>query len=346
MTRVLVSGANGHIGANTVRSLLRRGYEVVPFVRSTSNLRGIDKLGLSYRYGDVMDFPSLLEAAQGCDAIIHHATVYRMWARNPDDILQPAMVGTDNIFRAAREAGIRRLVYTSSMAAVGYLSEPVGLMPATAWNEAAKSPYYIAKTRSEREALRLSEEYGIPTIRLCPTHVVGPFDYGITPSTRTILNYVNKTGTTFEGGTNYVHVFDVGEVHALAVERGEPGSRYIVGGDNLHLKELSALITQLTGVKPAHLGITGPVAEMVGTLVGFTSKFTGSEPPFDGKVIHDVVGRYGYFDCSPTNQTFGITPRGLKDVVSDTIRWLLFLGKIKPEVAGRISADFPPDPDW
>jgi len=346
MTRVLVTGANGHIGANTVRSLLRHGYEVVPFVRSTSNLRGIEKLGLTCQYGDVMDYPSLVKVAQGCDAIIHHATVYRMWAKNPDDIIQPALVGTNNIFKAAKEAHVRRLIYTSSMVAVGYLPKPVGLRTEADWNEHTKSPYYIAKTQSEREALRLSEAYGIPTIRLCPTHVSGPYDYGITPSTKGILDFINKTGTTYEAGTNYVHVYDVGEVHALALEHGEPGGRYVVGGDNLHLKELAALITKLTGVKPGHLGITGPIAELFGAIIAFPSKITGSEPPFDAKVIHDVVGRYGYFDCSLTNQTFGITPRRAEEVVRDTIRWLLFLGKIKPEVAERVSSAFPPDPDW
>ena len=346
MTLIFVTGANGHIGSNTVRSLLRRGYEVVPFVRSTSDLRGIEKLGLTYRFGDIRDYPSLLTAIDGCEAIIHHATVYRMWAKNPDDILQPALEGTRNIFKAAKEAGIGRMIYTSSMAAVGYLRRPVGLQTEADWNEHAKSPYYIAKTKSEREALRLSEEYDIPTIRLCPTLVTGPYDYRITPSTKGIIDFINKTGTTYEAGTNYVHAYDVGEVHAMALEKGQPDARYIVGGDNVHLKEVSALITKLTGVKPGHLGITGPVAELVGSVAGFASKITGSEPPFDRNIIHDVVGWYGYFDCSLTNRTFGISPRGAEEVIKDTIRWLLFLGKIKSEVAKQISSTFPPDPDW
>ena len=127
MPRILVTGANGHIGANTVRSLLRRGYDVVPFVRTTSDVRGLEKLGLSYQYGDVMDYPSLVRAVDGCDAIIHHATMYRLWAKNPEDILQPAIVGTQNVFKAAQETQVRRLVYTSSVAAVGSLTKPVGV---------------------------------------------------------------------------------------------------------------------------------------------------------------------------------------------------------------------------
>jgi dihydroflavonol-4-reductase len=346
VTRILVTGANGHIGSHTTRSLLRRGYEVVPFVRPTADLRGIKKLGVTCQFGDVMDYASLLKAVQGCDVIIHHATVFRLWAKNREDIIQPAIEGTRNIFKIAREIGVRRMIYTSSMAAVGYLRNPDGRRTEADWNEQAQSPYFLAKTHSEREAFRLADEYQIPTIRLCPTQVNGPLDYRITPSTKQVLDLINKKVPTYVGGTNYVHVYDVGEAHALTVEQGEPGRRYIVCGDNLHMKELSALITKMTGVKPNHLGITGPIIEAVGALADLGSKFTGSEPPFDRSIVKDVVGWYGYYDCSASNQTFWITPLGAEEVVKDTIRWLLFLGKIKPGVAKRISGQFPPDSDW
>jgi dihydroflavonol-4-reductase len=346
MTRVFVTGANGHIGSNTVRSLIRHGHEVVPFVRATSDLRSIEKLGLTYQFGDVRDYPSLLKAMQGCDAIIHHATVYRVWAKNPDDILQPALEGTRNLFKAAKESGVRRVVYTSSIVAVGYLRKLVGLRSEKDWNEDAKSPYAIAKTQSERDALRLSQEYDIPTIRLCPATVLGPYDYGITPSTKVILGLIDKSSTTYEGGSNYVHVQDVAEVHALAVEKGEPGGRYIVGGDNLHLKDVAGFIRQLTGVEANHFGLTGPAAEFLGAILGAVGKISGSEPMVTREIAQDFVGRYGYFDCSLTNQTFGINPRNAEETIKDTIRWLLFLGKFKPEIAERISSDFPADPDW
>jgi dihydroflavonol-4-reductase len=346
MTRIFVTGANGHIGSNTVRSLLQRGYDVIPFVRSTSDLRGIEKLGLSYQFGDIMDYSSLQTASKGCDAIIHHAGVYRIWAKNPDDIIQPALEGTKNIFKAAKENGIRRMVYTSSIAAVGSLREPVGRRTESDWNENTTLPYIFAKTQSEREALQLSEEYDIPTIRLCPTFVIGPYDYRITPTTNEILGLINKTGPTYEAGRNYVHVHDVGEVHAMAIDKGEPGRRYIVGGDNIHMKELSALVTDLTGVKPNHLGVTGPLADLLGAIVGSISSIGGKEPVMNREIVHNVFGWYSYFDCGLTNQTFGISPRGVTEALKDTIRWLLFLGKIKPEVAERISPRFQPDPDW
>ena len=121
MTRILVTGANGHVDANIIRSLLKRDYEVIPFVRATSDLRGLDPLNLTYAYGDVMDESSLLTAAEGCDVIIHTAAVYQYWAKNPDDIMKPALVGTRNMFNAAQQAGVKRVIYTSSVWAVTQL---------------------------------------------------------------------------------------------------------------------------------------------------------------------------------------------------------------------------------
>ncbi len=236
MARILVTGANGHIGANTIRSLLRHGHEVVPFVRRNADLRGIEKLGLSYRYGDIRDRESLAAAVEGCDVVIHLAAVVKTWSKNPDEIIQPTLSGTRNIFSAAKQAGIMRLIYTSSVAAVGSAPSPGTVRTELDWNEDAQNPYYVAKVRSEREALRLSETLAVPTIRLCPAYVLGPYDYRITPTTAAIVDLINGTRPTWEGGWNIVDVRDVAEAHAAAVDCGEPGARYVVGGANLELR--------------------------------------------------------------------------------------------------------------
>lgn len=118
MARVLITGANGHMGSNTVRNLLRDNHAVVPIVRHGADLRDIEKLNLNCVSGDLLDAVSLERAALGCEVIIHTATVYRNWDKNPDEIIQPAILGAKNIFQAAKQAGIRRMVYTSSPAAV------------------------------------------------------------------------------------------------------------------------------------------------------------------------------------------------------------------------------------
>ena len=344
--RVLVTGANGHIGANTVRSLFKRGYEVVPFVRRNADMRGIKECGLPHAYGDVVDYDSLLVAIQGCEAVVHLAGVYLMWSKDPEKISQTACIGTKNIFMAAREAGVERLVFTSSMAAVGYSRDRNAIIAVDHWNETPKTAYYRAKTESECLALELSDDYNVPTVRLCPTFVLGPYDYRLTPSTKNIVDLINGKVPAWEGGSNYVHVEDVAEAHAEAIKKGEAGGRYIVGGKNLHLKELSAIIEGVTGVRPIYLGITGPLAELSGAVLGSIGALLGKEPPYDRAIVQDMVGWYGYFDCSETNQTFGLEPQSAEEVIQETVRWLLYLGVIKSKVANRISAKFPPSPDW
>ncbi len=346
MARVLVTGANGQIGCHTIRSLLRRQYEVIPFVRPTSDLRGLQKLGLEYRFGDVMDYPSLAAAAGGCDVIIHLAAVYRVGGKHPEEIMQPAMIGTQNVFRAAKENGVRRLVYTSSVAAVGSLPRPRGVLTEADWNPRPLLPYMVAKTQSERLAVRLSEELGIPTVRLCPTTVCGPYDYRISPSNAPIRIMANGEAPTVEGGNNYVHAYDVGEAHAAAVERGEPGGRYIVGGAHLHVKEVAAIVAGFTGETPKHIGLPRPLFLGVVALGDMAARVRGREPRFDSIALREVYARYNYYDCSLGWRTFGLTPRGPEEVVADTLRWLLFLGKLRPEVAARLASWLAPDPDW
>jgi dihydroflavonol-4-reductase len=346
LASVLVTGANGHIGANTVRSLLKRGHRVIPFVRPSADLRGIEKLGLAYRRGDIRDYPSLLTAVQGCDVIIHHATVYQLSSQTPEEIIQPALIGTENIFKAAREAGVSRLVYTSSIAAVGYSRNSDKLRTPEDWNDDPLCPYYVAKTRSEREALRLSEQYGIPTIRLCPTQVIGAYDYRLTPSMKSILDFINHKTPLWVGGANFVNVNDVAEVHAAAVDCGEPGGRYIIGGENMDMDKLAILLKEMTGVAPIRNRLHGPFAEFLAGIIAFAYRAVNAEPPYDRGIVHDLVGRYGYFDCTLTSRTFGVKPKGAEESLRDTIRWLLFLGKIKEPVASRITSTFPPDPEW
>lgn len=346
MSRVLLTGANGHIGSNTVRSLLRHGHEVVPFVRRNADLRGIENLGLKYRYGDIMDCESLTVAADGCDVIIHTATLVKTWAKNPDEIMQPALVGTRNVFTAAQQTGIRRLVYTSSVAAVGPVQSPNTLRTELDWHEDAQNTYSVAKLRSEHEALRLSETLAVPTIRLCPAYVLGPYDYRITPSTAFILGFINRTQRSWEGGWNIVDVRDVAEIHAAAVDCGEPGKRYVVGGANLHLIEVAQVVKRLTGITPKHFGGSRKLSLLIGYLLELGARVTGSQPAMSQSGAHDDIERYWYFDCTLTNRTFGLVPRGAEDTIKDCIRWLLHIGAIKASLPRHYSEKLAPDPEW
>ncbi len=346
MKRVLVTGSNGHIGSNTVRSLLKHGDEVVAFVRRNADLRGIESLGVETCYGDVTDENALLAAMQGCEVVIHHAAVYKTWAKDPDEIMRPAMTGTENVFRAAKNAGIRRLVYTSTILAMEPTRDPGKTIAPDSWQHDALGAYPPAKTQSEQLAVRLSDLYGIPTICLCPAGVIGLCDFRITPSTRTVLQIANGTTSTFPGGANNVHAADVGAVHAAAVRRGEPGCRYLVGGANLTSQQQGKLISQYTGIPLRHMKIAGPVAELVALLDETASKIRGAEPRITRASVHDILGKYYFFDPMPTYQVFGLIPHSAEEMIKDTLRWLLFLGQIRPDIAKCLAGQLPPDPDW
>jgi dihydroflavonol-4-reductase len=346
MTRILVTGANGHIGANVVRSLLKHGYEVVPFVRTTSDLRGLASLNLKYAYGDVMDESSLPIAAEGCDAIIHTAAVYRYWAKDPDEIMKPALVGTRNIFNAAKKAGIKRIIYTSSVWAVGLSAAPDTLLTAKDWNTDSKNPYAAAKTQSEQVAWQMSDEFGIPMIVICPNGVLGPYDFHSTPSTALFRGLVNGTQATFNTGFAFADARDVAEIHMRAVSGGELGKRYIVSGENITLREVGQLVGKLTGFTPSHLRMGRTSATLLGSMLDLLSKVTKLEPPFTRNFAHDVFERYMFTDCQETWDTFVYQPRSTETMVSDAIRWLLHIDKIETNRAAQIADKFPPNPEW
>lgn len=339
--RVLVTGANGHIGSHVVRQCQQQGHMVRAFVRPGADCRGLQGLDPEYAEGDIMDAGAVSRAAEGMDAIIHMAAVYRTMAKNADDIVAPAIQGAENVFQAASEHGVKRVVYTSSAASVGFSYDPQELRTGDDWNNDPHNPYYQAKTYSEQRAQALSKEHGIHLVVICPTLVLGPGDYRVTPSNQLVRDWLNGVGQTYRGGLNLVDVRDVAAAHVAALTKGENGRRYIVGSENLTVKEVGKLMQKLTGRKPLHIGLgRGPML--------WSAKWTerlcntlGTRPPITYDLIYEVSERYAYFDTSEANRTFGITPRSTESALRDAIAWLIHLGKVKPAIAEKLKEQFP-----
>lgn len=334
--RVLITGANGHIGANTVRELLNRGHEVVAFVREGADLRGLDGLDVNYAYGDVMDQGTLMRAADGSDVIVHSAAVYRWWAKDPEEIRQPALVGTRNIVQAAKQAGVKRLVYTSSVVAIGTSPDPSKQLTAENWNEDPHTPYADAKTQSERNAWEMAEQFDIPMVALCPGTVLGPYDYRITPSMAILQGFANGTGQTFNSGIAVVDVRDVAAVHAMAVEKGESGKRYPIVNKNMSYQDFAQMVTNLTGRKVKHFSGGTGMAKMVAGLMEFGARITGKPPQLTRGLVEDYNRRYQYIDGTPTYTDFSHTPIDIQDTVRDSLTWLAKINALKPEIATKL----------
>ncbi len=346
MTTVFLTGANGHIGANTARELLKRGHRVVGYVRETSDLRGLHGLEIELRRGDIMDADQVIQAAEGCDAIIHTAAVYSLWEASDETVSLPCMRGTETIFQAARAHGIRRVVYTSSAVAVGWSRDPNEVRDETDWNDDPKMVYYAAKTDSERLAHRLASESAFELIILNPSVVVGPYDYKPTPSNRMFQIALNGTAPWWDAISGLVHVDDVARLHADALTKGEPGERYLAAGTSIHLRKLAAMIREMFGIRVPVLGLPRPIGIGVGKVLGAISKGTGKPPLFDDRVFDEVMSMNGVFDNSKSRRAFGIDYKPIETMVADAAAWLAFAGMLKPAAAEKVRAKYPPKPEW
>lgn len=343
-SKILVTGANGHLGANTIRSLLKRNYNVNVFVRENSDLRGLSGLPVTYYFGDVRDLEALTKAAIGCDAIIHHAAVYKIWAKTPAEVLEPAIEGTRNLFSAAVIAGIRRIVYTSSTYSIGVSNDPKHLLTEKDWNDQDNISYGIAKTQSERIAWELAEKNRIPMIVLCPAAIYGRYDYKVTPSNRLLVDVFNGMGMTVKSALSFVDARDAGELHALAVNGGRTGERYILSAGGYPMREIGKLAAELSGKKVLYAPFGRSVNIATGGFMELIAKLTGWDPPFTVGLAKEYSHRYALFDNSKIVKDFNYTFYSLQDTIRDTIKWFSFIRKIK--LNKKIMSEFQSEPEW
>ena len=248
--RVLVTGATGFIGGNLARELWQRGYEVRALVRPGSNTLTIDDTDIEPVAGDILDRASVERAVRGCYGVFHCAAAYTFWARNPQDIYRTNVDGTATVLEASRQAGVARVVYTSTVSTVGIPpgglgSEKVGIDPRHLVGNYKKSKY-----QAEQVALKMAAQ-GLPVVVVNPTAPVGPWDVKPTPTGRVVLDFLRgRIPAYVNTGMNLVDVADVAAGHILAMERGQPGQRYLLGHRNVSLKETLDILQQITG-RPA-----------------------------------------------------------------------------------------------
>jgi len=345
MARVLVTGANGHLGCNLVRDLLGSGQQVVALLRPGADASGLAGLELQRISGDVLDAPSVRGALEGCELVFHLAAPYRTWARDPNEVVRPAVEGTENVLRAAKAAGVRRVVATSSCNAVGFTRDPQQPRDELSWNESPRSAYVRAKTLAERRAWALAAELELELVAVLPTAVLGRFDYRVTPTTAPVLDAVQGRGPV-PFAMNLVDVRDVARAHVLAAERGKPGERYLAGGQNVTTAELAEIIWQLTGIRPKQGLPPYPLLLAVATVAELIARRTGKPPIISPDVAREAHGRHAVFDCSKIQRELGLGPRSAEQVVSEVIRWGLFLGRIREPLATTLRGHFTPDPSW
>ena len=321
---VLVTGASGHIGAHVVRHLLAQGRAVRALVRPTSNLKGLEGLDVELAHGDVLDRASLRSALTGCSALYHLAAVVAEWAQDPEVIHKTAVDGTANILQAVAEtSGLERIVYTSSVAAVGMSRSPQELRNESHYNTEDGTHYSVAKTRAERLAGELTERHGLPLVIVNPAVVLGPYDYRPTPATQIVVRYLkHRLPIYLDAGANFVHADDVARGHLLAEQHGRIGERYILGGENLTIRQLFGLLAQLTGRRQPSIEIGRRALSAVGWGAELVGRLRGKPPLVSRARARSLVGRYGFYDGSKARQELGYTARSAHDTLADAVQWV------------------------
>ena len=257
------------------RLLIERGHRVRALVRPSSRLVELDAEPVT---GDLRDADSLARAVAGCGAVFHVAADYRLWARNPQDLYRSNVDGTRNMLRAAREAGVDRVVYTSTVGCIGLPAGGVGDEDTPVSMEDMAGDYKRSKFLAE-ETAREEIRAGCPAVIVNPTTPVGDHDFKPTPTGKIILDYISARMPAYlDTGLNFVDVSDVAQGHLLALETGRVGERYILGCENLTLRQFFLRLEQISGVRAP--GVRIPYAVAYGAAVFSTgwASVTGREP--------------------------------------------------------------------
>jgi dihydroflavonol-4-reductase len=247
--KTFVTGATGFLGSHVARALADQGADLRLLVRPTSNLKNLEGLKAETATGDLRDAASLEKAMSGCDTVFHVAADYRLWARDPEEMYRSNVEGTRAILEAARKQGIRRVVYTSSVATMGFTSDghpadedsPVSL-------DDMIGPYKRSKFMAEQIALEAGRN-GMHVVTVNPTTPIGEHDVKPTPTGRIVVDFLKRKFPAYvETGLNLVDVRECARGHIAALERGKPGERYILGGENLTLKQILDTLGRITGL--------------------------------------------------------------------------------------------------
>jgi dihydroflavonol-4-reductase len=317
----LVTGGTGFVGAHLVRALLREGETVRCLVRRGSDPRNLAGLPVEVVEGDITDPAATARAVRGCETVFHAAAAYSLWVRDPAAMYGANVGGTRTVLAAAGEAGAKRIVYTST---VGALGNPGDGRPGTEDTPVTLAEmvghYKRSKFLAEQEASLLARA-GLPVVIVNPTAPVGAYDVKPTPTGQMIVDFLRgRMRGVLRTGLNLVAASDVAAGHLLAAERGKVGERYILGHANLMLEEIFALLSRLTGIPAPRLRIPYGVAFAAAVAAEAVSRLTGRPPriPLTGvRMARKVM----FFDPAKAVRELGLPQTPAEEALREAVGW-------------------------
>ena len=320
--KALVTGATGFLGSAILRLLVSEGYDVRVLVRENADMRNLENFDVKVIKGDLQNTDSLKTAVNSCDQLFHVAADYRLWVPDPEKMHKTNIDGTRNLIIAATDAGVEKIVYTSSVATLGINED------GTPANETTPSSlrdmigtYKRSKFLAEQTVKELITKKSCPVTIVNPSTPVGPHDIKPTPTGKIILNTIrNRMPAYTETGLNIVHVDDVAKGHLLAMEKGEIGERYILGGDDMTLESIINYLCNIENINPPKIKLPYNFILPISWIMECIARFTHNEPiaTVDGVRMSKKMM---YFSSKKAKRKLGYHSRPATEGLEDAVKW-------------------------
>ena len=322
--KTLITGANGFIGSAVMRCLLEAGHDIRVMVRPGSERRNLEGLSVEIIEGDLQDKASLEQAVGGCNALFHLAADYRLWIPDPDTMYQINVTGTRDLMLASAQAGVEKIVYTSSVAVLGLNSDRTPANEETPMTiEDMIGHYKRSKYLAEKEVTKLVDENQLPAVIVNPSTPLGPRDIKPTPTGSIVVDTLNNRMPAYvDTGLNIAHVDDVAEGHLLAFEKGKIGDRYILGGENLSLQTILGIICDLSDKTPPMIKLSHNLILPIAWCMERWADISKKEPRATVDEIR-MSRKHMYFSSEKATKELGYQFRPAKEAINDAIEWFI-----------------------
>jgi len=321
MPPTLITGATGFVGSAVARAAASAGHELRLLVRPGGDRRNLAGLAAELLEGDLTDSASLARSVAGCRYLFHVAADYRLWVPDPDTMMAVNVAGTRALFLAAQAAGVERIVYCSSVAALGLTGTDAPADETTPVHaDKIVGVYKQSKYQAEQAVLALVREAALPAVIVNPSTPVGPRDVKPTPTGKMIRDAAaGRMPAYVDTGLNIVHVDDVAGGHMLALEKGRVGERYILGGEDFSLGDLFAEIAAVAGLRPPSVRLPiGPLMP-VALVCEFLARF-GVEPVVTRETLA-MARKKMFFSSAKARAELGYAPRPARQAIEDAVAW-------------------------
>mgnify|MGYP001255897022 CR=1 FL=1 len=323
--KTLITGATGFVGAAVLRELLKKGHKVKALVRQSSVLDNLKNLDVEIVYGDLKDRDSLKKSLKDCKYLFHVAADYRLWIPRPEEIYQNNVNGTENLMEEALNSEIEKVVYTSSVAVLGKPTEGDIADETTPVSVSQMIGHYKkSKFLAEEKVKELYKTRKLPVVIVNPAAPVGPRDIKPTPTGKMVLDAaMKKIPAYLDTGLNIVHVDDVAKGHIQAFNKGKLGERYILGGENLTLKEMLEIISILCGNKPPKIRLPRKPLYPIGYVFEIFARLFNIKNPMLTVDMIRMAEKKMFFSSEKAKKELNYTYKSAKIALKDAIQWFI-----------------------